>query len=66
MGNIKPEEVKYIGYSNGKTYPLYAMKDGNIGLCDIEGWVWPKWCLFEKIESVEDKHNTQPPKPLNP
>jgi hypothetical protein len=48
------DNPQWIGYSNGKTYPVYKIMDDspNVGLTDIEGWVFKCWCTFEKIEKV--------------
>jgi hypothetical protein len=61
MNKKQLEATKYIGYSKGKAYPLYAVKPDNVGLCDIEGCAWPKWCTFERIGSINENNNLQKP-----
>jgi hypothetical protein len=49
--------VKSIGYgySNGKKYKIYAVKDDNIGLCEIEGLIFLCWCTFEDIKITKKR-----------
>lgn len=43
-------EIKYTGVSNGKLYDLQNVNfDTMNGLCEIEGYNRPQWCLFEQI-----------------
>jgi len=43
-------ENKYTGISNGKIYDLQNVNfDTMNGLCDVEGYNRPQWCLFEQI-----------------
>ena len=40
-----------IGFSNKKEYHILEIApwDNNIGLVEIEGWLFPVWCTFERI-----------------
>lgn len=48
------DNARWIGYSNGVAYPVYKIMedDQNVGLTEIEGWVFMCWCTFEKIIPV--------------
>lgn len=48
---------RWIGYSKGVAYPVYAIKDHNRGLCQVEGHVFLCWCTFDEIVEV-DKNDT--------
>lgn len=55
MQNTTDKKNKWVGYSEGKTYPVFGVKNGSkgiLGLCEIEGYLWMQWCLFEKIEKI--------------
>ena len=56
-------KTKWIGYSNGVAYPVFAVKDDNIGLCTIEGCIFMCWCTFDKI--VENAEFTNELTPLD-
>jgi len=48
---------KYTGISNGVLYDLQNVNfDTMNGLCDIEGYNRPQWCLFEEILSSDSMH----------
>lgn len=45
-----------IGYSNSKEYQLLAI-EGNNGLVELPEWLYPVWCIFERIEVINNKKN---------
>lgn len=50
---LKKMQTNYIGISEGKIYDLQNVNFTTMnGLCDIEGYNRPQWCLFEKIISL--------------
>ena len=44
----------YIGYSKGKSYRVLKVNEEEplIGLVELEEFLHPCWCTFEKIEEV--------------
>lgn len=48
---------KYTGISNGVLYDLQNVNFETMnGLCDIEGYNRPQWCLFEEILPSNSMH----------
>jgi hypothetical protein len=47
---------KAVGYSNGIPYFLieYDLQT-NMGLLELEEWIFPVWCLFDKIVKYEER-----------
>lgn len=41
---------KAIGYSNGVKYNLIEFDlENNTGLIELDEWIFPVWCEFDKI-----------------
>lgn len=49
------DKPKWIGYSNKVAYPVYKImkNDPDIGLTEIEGWIFMVWCKFENIIKIK-------------
>lgn len=44
---------KAIGYSNGDKYNLIDYDlNNNAGLIELDEWIFPVWCKFDKIETI--------------